>query len=604
MLLMGGFQYHRTPAGPLVGVFAAWAVLVGVAALYVAVQARRERAGLDDAQRRRRAGGGFGPASRGIVVALILVLTAGALLRLSDLGEPSISHPEVYVPGLDLPLGISEPPPRHEVAETIWWHFHDEPHPPAYYYLMLGWTELFGTSATSIRMPGVIFGVASILMVFLVAAELFGSRVAIIASAMVGLNGALVFWSQNARMYAMSTFLMLLSVWLLVRISRGFDTPAREVGYLLVTWLGLSTQIFFWLGLAVQLVWTAVRRGPNRGRILQLQALVVMLGIPHLAHALYRVRKSPLESTTLEAIFHYLGFGFALPHSAGGTGLSAGLAVALALLVAVGLRASSGFAAPAGGVARRRLVLWPFALGIVGVLAALGELALRRQGRILALSLVVLVALVIPRLGAVVQRWRGDSDVLGQGGGLALVAFLALAPFTFLWLASVLWQPVLGVRLVLLFIPFLLLLVAVGLSTLIHRHPVGWAAVAMTLGLLAVGAVLYHPVPKARRDYRGFAAELLSGMAEGDLIWVPNRSWETTPLYYYLDLPRESYTRWNKGRWLADPEVERFWYLSGEIEEVTAPPGFLEVTRIGERRLWSVLYARDTGAGNTREEIF
>src|SRR5438093_596071 len=44
------------------------------------------------------------------LVPLLLLITMGAALRLVGLGEKSLNHMEVYIPGIPLPIGISEPP--------------------------------------------------------------------------------------------------------------------------------------------------------------------------------------------------------------------------------------------------------------------------------------------------------------------------------------------------------------------------------------------------------------------------------------------------------------------------------------------------------------
>src|SRR5262249_6542305 len=64
-----------------------------------------------------------------VIGLLILIVLGGAFLRLHGLDHKTLSHPEVYVPGIDLPEDISEPPPRLTFGWLVWWHFHDEPHP-------------------------------------------------------------------------------------------------------------------------------------------------------------------------------------------------------------------------------------------------------------------------------------------------------------------------------------------------------------------------------------------------------------------------------------------------------------------------------------------
>ena len=96
----------------------------------------------------------------GWLLLAVLLLSAFAL-RFEGLDQRSMGHVEVYIPGIDLPEGISEPPARTELGPLLWWHFHDEPHPQAYYFLMALWGEIFGTSEVSLRLPSTLAAIAT-----------------------------------------------------------------------------------------------------------------------------------------------------------------------------------------------------------------------------------------------------------------------------------------------------------------------------------------------------------------------------------------------------------------------------------------------------------
>lgn len=87
------------------------------------------------------------------LVPLLLLIAVGGALRLVGLGEKSLNHMEVYIPGVPLPFGISEPPPRHDWFSALTWGFFKEPHPVGYFLAMFGWTKLFGTGVAALRMP-------------------------------------------------------------------------------------------------------------------------------------------------------------------------------------------------------------------------------------------------------------------------------------------------------------------------------------------------------------------------------------------------------------------------------------------------------------------
>lgn len=81
-------------------------------------------------------------------------------------------------------------------------------HPPFYYIFMKGWVSVFGNSEISLRVPSVIFGMVTVYFVFLIAKKLFDKKTALIASALSATSGLLIYYSQEARMYAMAAMLV------------------------------------------------------------------------------------------------------------------------------------------------------------------------------------------------------------------------------------------------------------------------------------------------------------------------------------------------------------------------------------------------------------
>ena len=147
------------------------------------------------------------------------VTLAALALRLWGIDARSISHGEVYVPGIPLIAGISEPPPRHDFYHALLWHFHAEPHPIGWYLSMLGWTDIFGTSPAALRIPSALYGAASVVIVGLIGRRVYTAPVGLLAAGILALHGFHIFWSQTARMYTAGMFWGLLSVWLLLRLS-------------------------------------------------------------------------------------------------------------------------------------------------------------------------------------------------------------------------------------------------------------------------------------------------------------------------------------------------------------------------------------------------
>src|SRR5687768_6390162 len=97
-----------------------------------------------------------------------LVVLAGLALRLYGLGDRMLCHPENFAPGLAMPDWVRFPPMRDDVVSVLRGTLIDG-HPPTYFLALLGWTEVFGASLTSLRMPSALLGALTIGLLALVA---------------------------------------------------------------------------------------------------------------------------------------------------------------------------------------------------------------------------------------------------------------------------------------------------------------------------------------------------------------------------------------------------------------------------------------------------
>ncbi len=79
---------------------------------------------------------------------------------------------------------------------------------------------IFGEGAWSLRLPAVLFGVGSILALYVFAREFVARREAVLSAALLAFSYHHVWFSQNARGYTALLFFSLLSSWMLVRALR------------------------------------------------------------------------------------------------------------------------------------------------------------------------------------------------------------------------------------------------------------------------------------------------------------------------------------------------------------------------------------------------
>ncbi len=103
------------------------------------------------------------------------------------------------------------------IAELTRWTA-DDIQPPFYYYVVAGWGRLAGWSEWSLRFPSVFFGVLTVPLLAEVTIALTRRRIAgILAASMAAFHPLLLFYSQEARMYAMLTALGVLLGYLIIK---------------------------------------------------------------------------------------------------------------------------------------------------------------------------------------------------------------------------------------------------------------------------------------------------------------------------------------------------------------------------------------------------
>jgi hypothetical protein len=78
-----------------------------------------------------------------------------------------------------------------------------ETNPPAYYLLLHGWIDLFGTSAFAVRLPSVLFSSATVLVVYAIGRVLLDRTAARLAGLFAALSPVAIFFAQEARTYAL-----------------------------------------------------------------------------------------------------------------------------------------------------------------------------------------------------------------------------------------------------------------------------------------------------------------------------------------------------------------------------------------------------------------
>jgi mannosyltransferase len=120
-----------------------------------------------------------------------------------------------------------------------------------YYLLLRGWIFL-GESEWMLRSLSTLFGVATIVGVYLLGRFLFSRGAGLLAAGLLTVHATHVRWSQEARSYALLALLLVLSCGLFVRAVVAGRDPKRWIAYAIVSILAVYSHAFALLVLLAQ----------------------------------------------------------------------------------------------------------------------------------------------------------------------------------------------------------------------------------------------------------------------------------------------------------------------------------------------------------------
>ena len=142
----------------------------------------------------------------GLLLALILLI--GAALRFHNLGAKSY-----WIDEMSTVIEGQQSPQQLFASGRL-----DQP--PAYYLPFHLWVQIFGTAEVSTRSFSCLFGIGSIVLIYLVGLELFGKPVGLLSAFLMAVSEFQLQFSQEARFYSFFEFMTLLSFLLFIRALR------------------------------------------------------------------------------------------------------------------------------------------------------------------------------------------------------------------------------------------------------------------------------------------------------------------------------------------------------------------------------------------------
>ncbi len=187
----------------------------------------------------------------------VALLVVGFGLRVARLGDKNVWYDEgfsVFMARQDL---VDLP---RETALDV--------HPPVYFALLHGWRQLTGDSEYALRYLSVLFSVLILALGFRLTRGLAGDRAAVLATALLAIHRASVWYSQEIRMYALTMLCALLALsCVLAWVRRGGWRPLA--GYVVAVAAGLHTLYLFALtpvALNLAVLGLLLRRGRRTRR--------------------------------------------------------------------------------------------------------------------------------------------------------------------------------------------------------------------------------------------------------------------------------------------------------------------------------------------------
>jgi 4-amino-4-deoxy-L-arabinose transferase-like glycosyltransferase len=198
---------------------------------------------------------------------LTWIIILAAVLRLWQLGAADVITDEVFyafrgLGYLDYDVGLTQTSPIQWLDARPWWSrlsFHD--HPPLIFLINFFFLKLGGISTWIIRLPAVIAGLGSVVLVYLIGG-LKNSRVGLVASLLLAVSTYHVWISRIGLQESVVIFLLLLTSFYYLRwtadkssvkswgISLGFLWLTKFTGFILIPIIFCHQLIIRQLGLS------------------------------------------------------------------------------------------------------------------------------------------------------------------------------------------------------------------------------------------------------------------------------------------------------------------------------------------------------------------
>lgn len=344
-------------------------------------------------------------------------------------------------------------------------------HPPGYFFILWIWTHLFGFSEVVVRIPSVILALITAWLTFLLGKKMFGEKVGLLAAYLLAIAPLHVYYSQEARMYALAAFSTTLCFYFFTKLNE--KRYLTSVGFILGVVLVLYSDYLAYLIFPAQLLYILWSKKIALKKFLKFFGVSLLFLIPILPIFLNQLATGRETAASLPA-----------------------------------------WANVVGGANIKELLL-------VFVKTSIGRVSLTNKliyGALMAglgLFYLIIIAQALKKF---------DSHLK------LLVLWITIPLILAFFISSLI--PVLAYFRMLFILPAFYLLLAKGLTSLpkIYFKPAIFLVMMISLFSLS----LYYTNPKFQReDWRGALSLIKENISEGDLVLFENTTIPSPALYYF-----------------------------------------------------------------------
>jgi len=163
-------------------------------------------------------------------------------------------------------------------------------HPPLYTILMLGWIFMFGDTTVAVRIPSLIFGIASLVVLYKLVEKWFGRRTAFLATLLMTFSPVHIWYSQENKNNMLLLFFTLLAIYSLQRAWSG-NQKCGWVLFICASILSLwSNHYALWvISAGFGWLWLQVLKKEGRKRIYLAIVSTILIGLAYLPFALVTI---------------------------------------------------------------------------------------------------------------------------------------------------------------------------------------------------------------------------------------------------------------------------------------------------------------------------